>query len=638
MVSPIATDMSQAEHGHNSDRSRIGEVLIELGHIDQAQLDEVLEYQRDKGGRLGWILASLGYVNRLELYAGLAKHFGLPFETNTTYMKHNIDTKLIAKVTHEEIMQYQAMPYRIKDDVLSILTAEPKDRETSLFFQHRFEVDTINEIVITDLDLTRVSEELYRGRILDTSIHGLFYRNPDESAQRVLSRPQILFLLSFLCVSLFWIYYSSTSFFILLLFLIQILYVVTVTFRVIVSICGLGCKRIKPITTKELHAIDQKDLPVYTILLPVYKEAEVMGTLIKSLKKFDYPEDKLDIILLLEAGDEESFEVAKRERPPANWRFLSLPDSLPKTKPKALNYGLHFARGDYLTIYDAEDIPDPDQLKKAVISFRKHPKDFICFQAALNYFNRNENFLTRMFTLEYSFWFDCLIPGLYKLGLPIPLGGTSNHFDVQKLKQIGGWDPFNVTEDADLGLRASMEGYKVGVIYSTTYEEANSKLGNWLRQRSRWVKGYMQTFLVHNRHPLKALRIIGLKQWFGYNLLIGGTPVNFLVNPIMWALFIYWLLAAEGVLGASFSFPLLLYLSGFNLVCGNIAVILLSLVGVLPRKYYRLLPWAMLSPIYWLLQSVGAYKALWQLITKPFYWEKTTHGISKTESANLTPK
>lgn len=638
MVSPIATDMTQAEHGHNTDRSRIGEVLIELGYIDQAQLDEVLEYQRDKGGRIGWILACLGYVNRLELYAGLAKHFGLPFETNTAYMKHNIDTKLIAKVTHEEIMQYQAMPYRINKGVLSILTAEPKDRETALFFQRRFEEDTITEIVITDLDLTRVSEELYRGRIQDTSINGLFYRNPDESAQRVLTRPQIVFFILSFCVSSFWIYYSSTSFFISLLLLIQIFYAVTVTFRVIVSICGLGSKLIKPITTKELNAIDQKDLPVYTILLPVYKEAEVMGTLIKSLKKFDYPEDKLDIILLLEEGDEETFEAAKRERPPANWRFISMPDSLPKTKPKALNYGLHFARGDYLTIYDAEDIPDPDQLKKAVISFRKHPKDFICFQAALNYFNRNENFLTRMFTLEYSFWFDCLIPGLYKLGLPIPLGGTSNHFDVQKLKKIGGWDPFNVTEDADLGMRASMEGYKVGVIYSTTYEEANSQLGNWLRQRSRWVKGYMQTFLVHNRHPLKALRIIGLKQWFGYNLLIGGTPVNFLVNPIMWALFSYWLLAAEGVLGASFSFPLLLYISAFNLVCGNIAVILLSLVGALPRKYYQLLPWAMLSPIYWLLQSLGAYKALWQLITKPFYWEKTIHGISKTESATLTPE
>jgi len=346
-------------------------------------------------------------------------------------------------------------------------------------------------LVITDLDLTRVSEELYRGHILDTSIHGLFYRNPDESAQRVLTLPQIVFFILLLCVSSFWIYYSSTSFFISLLLIIQIFYVVTVTFRVILSICGLKCKLITPITTKELNAIDQKDLPVYTILLPVYKEAGVIGTLIKSLKKFDYPEDKLDIILLLEEGDEETIEAAKRERPPANWRFLSMPDSLPKTKPKALNYGLLFARGDYLTIYDAEDIPDPDQLKKAVISFKKHPNDFICFQAALNCFNRNENFLTRMFTLEYSFWFDCLIPGLYKLGLPVPLGGTSNHFDVQKLKQIGGWDPFNVTEDADLGMRASMEGYKVGVIYSTTYEEANSKLGNWLRQRSRWVKGYM---------------------------------------------------------------------------------------------------------------------------------------------------
>ncbi|RCV65792.1 hypothetical protein C5S53_01985 [Methanophagales archaeon] len=284
-------------------------------------------------------------------------------------MKHNIDTKLIAKVTHEEIMRYLAMPYRIKDGVLSILTAEPKDRGTSLFFRRRFEVDTINEIVITNLDLTRVSEELYRYRILDTSIHGLFYRNPDESAQRVLTRPQIVLFILFFCVSAFWIYYSSTSFFILLLLLIQIFYVVTVTFRVIVSIYGLGRKLITPITTKELNAIDQKDLPVYTILLPVYKDAGVMGTLIKALKKFDYPKDKLDIILLLEEGDEETIEAAKRERPPANWRFISMPDSLLKTKPKALNYGLHFARGDYHNIYDAEDISDPDQLKKAVISF-----------------------------------------------------------------------------------------------------------------------------------------------------------------------------------------------------------------------------------------------------------------------------
>lgn len=624
--------MFQTESTHASNRSRIGEVLIELGYITQSQLDQALEYQRKKGGRLGWILASLGYVNRLELYAGLAKHFGLPFETNTAYMERSIDKKLLSEVTHEEIMRYQTLPRRLTDDVLSILTAEPNDHETLQFFRDQFGVNAINETVITDLDLTRISEELYRGEILDRSVHGLFYRNPDESAYRILSKPQLVFIPSLLCALLFWFYLSTHSFFVFLFFLVQIFYVITILFKLVITIGGIRSKREKTVTTEELNALEQKDLPVYSILLPVYKEAEVIGTLIKSLKKLDYPEDKQDIILLLEENDVETLEAAKSERPPASWRFIILPDSMPKTKPKALNYGLHFARGEYLTIYDAEDIPDPDQLKKAVIAFRKHPKDYVCFQAALNYFNRAENFLTRMFTLEYSCWFDYLIPGLYKLGLPIPLGGTSNHFDVQKLKQLGGWDPFNVTEDADLGMRASAKGYKIGVIDSTTYEEANSKLGNWLRQRSRWVKGYMQTFLVHNRHPIKTIKIVGLKQWFGYNLMIGGTPVNFLVNPIMWGIFVYCLLSPRGIFDAYFSYPFLLYLSGFNLLCGNIAVILLNMVGVMPRKHYELLPWALLSPIYWILHSAGAYKALWQLLTKPYYWEKTEHGISKWQT------
>jgi len=622
------SDIAQTARAHTSHGKRLGEILIDLGYITQPQLDEALEYQKEKGGRLGWILACLGYVNRLELYGGLADHFGLPFETNTAYMKRNIDTELIAKVTHEELMRYQAIPFTRKDNVLSILTAEPKEEATLLFFQDRFGVDTIKEIVITDLDLTRLSEQLYRGCIQDESVHGLFYRNPDESAYKVLSRLQRLGLLLALCISLFWIYNSATSFFLIFFVFIQVYFAVAILFRLIVSIWGFGSKWKQQVTEEELKDLDPKTLPVYTILLPVYKETEIIETLITAINKLDYPEDKLDVMLLVEEGDEETLAAAKRARPPASWRFITIPDCLPKTKPKAMNYGLHFARGKYLTIYDAEDIPDPDQLKKAVISFRKQSDDYVCFQAALNYYNRYENFLTRMFTLEYSYWFDCFIPGLYKLGMPLPLGGTSNHFDVRKLKQLGGWDPFNVTEDADLGMRASAKGYKVGVIDSTTYEEANSKLSNWIRQRSRWVKGYMQTFLVHNRHPIQALRNMGMKQWFGYNLLIGGTVVSFLVSPLLWVLFFYWLLLRGDVFDAYFYLPFLMEFATFNLIFGNIAVIVLSLLSALPRKYYQLLLWALLSPIYWLLQSVGAYKALWQLITKPSYWEKTEHGIS----------
>jgi cellulose synthase/poly-beta-1,6-N-acetylglucosamine synthase-like glycosyltransferase len=623
LLEPKAVDKLEVAVGSK----RIGEVFLELGYITEPQLDRALEYQRHKGGRLGWILATLGYMTRLELYEGLAKHFGLPFETNTSYMRKRIDRALATMLTHEEITEYQAVPFQLKDSTLVVLTADPNSQHAMDFLSRRFGVNQINQIVITDLDLMKVSEELYRDSILDESIHGLFYRDPTESAHKVISRPQLILLIVLLCSLAIWLYLSPHTFLILALFLVQIFYAVSILFKSVLSLWGY--KRLQqPTMSEPFNSQDEYDMPVYTILVAAYKEAEVIRTLIKSLKKLDYPEDKLDIILLLEENDEATLQAAKMERPPVSWRFLVLPDSMPKTKPKALNYGLKFARGKYLTIYDAEDVPEPDQLKKAVAAFRKSPKsNYICFQARLNYFNKKENFLTKMFTLEYSSWFDCLLPGLYCAGLPIPLGGTSNHFDVQKLKRIGAWDPFNVTEDADLGVRASIEGYKVGVIDSTTYEEANSRLSNWIRQRSRWVKGYMQTLLVHNRHPIKTIKAIGFWPWLSYSLLIGGTPATFLLNPIMWGLFICSLFLP--ILG---HFPMpasLLHLATLNLFAGNALVILVAMMGIFPRKNYDLLPYALLSPIYWMLQSMGAYKGGWQLLTKPFYWEKTTHGITK---------
>ncbi|MGB9668739.1 MAG: glycosyltransferase family 2 protein, partial [Thermosulfidibacteraceae bacterium] len=253
---------------------------------------------------------------------------------------------------------------------------------------------------------------------------------------------------------------------------------------------------------------------------------------------------------------------------------------------------------------------------------------YICFQAALNYFNKDENFLTKMFTLEYSYWFDYLLPGLYNLKLPIPLGGTSNHFDVEKLKEIGAWDPFNTTEDADLGVRAFGKGYKVGVINSTTYEEANARIRNWMRQRSRWIKGYMQTWLVHVRNSKKLYKNVGLRGFLAFHLLIGGTPFVFLINPIMWLVFIFWLITKTKALDIFFP-PWLLYLSLFNLLFGNFMGIYLNMIAMFKRRYYNLLPYAFLNPIYWMLHSRASYKALYELFTKPFYWQKTQHGITK---------
>jgi len=305
-----------------------------------------------------------------------------------------------------------------------------------------------------------------------------------------------------------------------------------------------------------------------------------------------------------------------------------IPKGQPQTKPKACNVGLFFARGEYLVIYDAEDRPDPDQLKKAVVAFRKGPPHLVCVQAALNYFNSNENFLTRMFTLEYSYWFDYMLPGLDALHLPIPLGGTSNHFRTDILRQLGGWDPFNVTEDADLGMRAATKGYTVGVINSTTYEEANNQLWNWIRQRSRWIKGYMQTVLVHTRHPLGLMKNADLRNIFGFIMLILGTPFIFLSAPPLWLFYLVYLVTGTHLFDYLFP-PITLYISLFNLLFGNGLMIYLNMLAVFKRNYFNLLLFALLNPIYWVLHSIAAYKALWQLFARPYFWEKTIHGISR---------
>jgi hypothetical protein len=364
------------------------------------------------------------------------------------------------------------------------------------------------------------------------------------------------------------------------------------------------------------------------VLVPVYKEPEVIHILIDSLKKIDYPQNKLDIILLLEDDDTETLAAARENKPPGNWRFLVVPDSLPRTKPKACNYGLSFVRGKYLVIFDAEDMPEPNQLKKAVVLFRKGPPNYVCYQGALNYFNKNENLLTRLFTLEYSQWFDYLLPGMDRLKLIIPLGGTSNHFDTEKLKGLGGWDPFNTTEDADLGMRAYAQGYRVGVLNATTYEESNAKVGSFIKQRSRWIKGYMQTWVVYSRHPIQLIKAMGLKGWLSFNLFIGGTFFASLVNPITWLVFFIWLFSGTKLFEAVFP-PAVLYLSLFNLLFGNCLGIYLGMFAVFKRKNYDLLPFALLTPFYAILHAIAAYKALFQLFSKPFYWEKTQHGITK---------
>ena len=176
---------------------------------------------------------------------------------------------------------------------------------------------------------------------------------------------------------------------------------------------------------------------------------------------------------------------------------IKVPVSFPRTKPKAMNYAISYVKGEYLCVYDAEDRPDSDQLLKALQAFKELSQEYACVQARLNFYNPNENMLTSFFSIEYSLWFEYLLKGLNLYELPITLGGTSNHFKVSALEKIGYWDAYNVTEDADLGIRLYSNGYKVHIIDSETLEEAPIGLFNWLAQRTRWIKGFIVFFVCH---------------------------------------------------------------------------------------------------------------------------------------------
>ncbi len=382
-------------------------------------------------------------------------------------------------------------------------------------------------------------------------------------------------------------------------------------------------------SSAELDNCKTDKLPTYSILCPLYKEAHVLPKFVENISKLDWPKAKLDVLLLLEEDDSKTIEAAKSMNLPEYFRVLVVPHSFPKTKPKACNYGLSHAKGEYVVIYDAEDEPEPSQLKKAYLGFLKSSEKTVCLQAKLNYYNPHQNLLTRFFTAEYSLWFDVVLPGLQSLSTTIPLGGTSNHFKTKVLKQLHGWDAFNVTEDCDLGSRLFKLGYTTGIVDSITLEEANSKIGNWIRQRSRWIKGYMQTFFVHNRHPLRFIKEHGIHALI-FQLVIGMRMAFMIINPFLWLATIAYFTLYQFVGPAIEAlYPsIIFYLAAISLVFGNFLYVYYYMIGCAKRGAWPVIKYVFLIPFYWLLVSIAAFKAFSQLIFKPHYWEKTTHGLN----------
>jgi cellulose synthase/poly-beta-1,6-N-acetylglucosamine synthase-like glycosyltransferase len=379
------------------------------------------------------------------------------------------------------------------------------------------------------------------------------------------------------------------------------------------------------------NGIANDDLPAYTVLVPLHREAKIVPTLIEGLKQLDYPTDRLEILLLVELDDELTQSAIRHYPLPIHMRQVTMPPGQPRTKPRALNVGLHEAHGDYIVIYDAEDRPEPDQLRKAAAGFRKVSEQVVCLQARLNFYNREQSLLSRLFSVDYAVWYDQMLPGLTREHAFIPLGGTSNHFRVEILRQIGGWDPFNVTEDCDLGARLSRAGYGILMLDSVTWEEAVTAPQPWIRQRSRWVKGYLQTYLVQMRHPLRLWRDLGWRGFVDFQMLVGGSTLVLLVNPLMWLLTLAYILGAGTPVDAYIEtlFPATLYYPAvLSLTLGNFIFFYANAYVCVRHDYISLTRYALLTPFYWLLMSLGAWTGMISLVRNPFYWAKTEHGVS----------
>ena len=375
------------------------------------------------------------------------------------------------------------------------------------------------------------------------------------------------------------------------------------------------------------HAFSDDWLPTYSIVIALYREAAAVTELVDSLRELDYPLEKLDIKLVIEPDDHETRQAIARLHLGPPFEIIVAPSGGPRTKPKALNTALPFVRGKFVAVFDAEDRPEPGQLRLALEAFVANDDRLACVQARLTIDNTADSWLTRVFTAEYAGLFDVFLPGLATWGLPLPLGGSSNHFRTSVLQRIGAWDPYNVTEDADLGMRLARFGYRAAVIPSTTYEEAPARFTPWLRQRTRWFKGWIQTWLVHMRSPVRLVHELRLPGFAVFQLLVGGTVLAALVHGLF-ATRLAWTLSTTPP-GDAMTRVLL----GFDaaaLLSGYLISAALGLIGLARRRLLGCAWVLLLIPMYWLLLSIAAWRAVFQLLRDPYRWEKTEHGLART--------
>jgi cellulose synthase/poly-beta-1,6-N-acetylglucosamine synthase-like glycosyltransferase len=541
-----------------------------------------------------------------------------------------INLTLLKKTDSPDYMRLQAIPLAETETTITIATSNPTTQNIAMIHEFWKETDKKIELVIMSRqDITQTLANQFKQEYLHDITHCRDDLDPVHSASYTFSLMEkivLIALLAALMVAAFNNFFATASW--------VCVFLATGTTIIMAYKMGLSIHSLRFLLKipPEKFNLDDNDLPLYTILIPLLREKEeTIKVLLKSLDQFDYPKELLDVKFLLEEDDIQTLETLDKFELPWYYQVLIVPPGMPRSKPRACNYGMQFAFGKFLAIYDAEDIPDPNQLKLVLQRFHDCAENVDCVQAALNFYNAKENLITRLFTIEYTYWFDYLIPALASLRAPVPLGGTSNHFKIEVLRKLGGWDPFIGTEDAEIGVRLYRHGYRVEASHSTTYEEANTKLVNWFKQRTRWNKGYMQTYLVNMRDPINMIKQIGPWRFVNFQLFVGGNVFIQLANLPLW-LFLLWSFFMGNSYFTSYFPTLLLYITWYNFLVSNLILLVCQFIATYNRGYYALLPYVPLKIFYWLVMSLAGYVAIVELLVRPGYWYKTEHGLSKNSN------
>ncbi|WP_083199244.1 glycosyltransferase family 2 protein [Rhizobium sp. AC44/96] len=591
------------------------EVLLKLG-IGKPTVAKAAQSARHHGTTVEQELLASDLIDPDSYYAALARGLTLPFLSA-------IDASLVTDDIALDTQLVEIKTVRLNYASKSMFAIVPEARKLAALAQ-AFErrPDIADRMLVTTPSALRAAIwQSGSERRLRQSISTLFDKGARFSARIVLSGKQGFLAGAGLCALGFAIASSALTLTIIHA-AISVLYMAAILVRA----CALFCRH-RPTA----HPIAPHRLPVYTVLVAAYKEAGIASQLVDALKRLNWPASKLDIKLVCEADDHDTIAAFRAQNLGPQFEIVAVPAAHPRTKPKALNYALAGARGEFVAIYDAEDRPHPDQLRAAYARFLAGPSDVACLQAPLVVSNGSASWISAAFALEYAALFRMLLPMLAHYRLPLPLGGTSNHLRLADLRSCGGWDPYNVTEDADLGMRLHRLGYRSGVISCPTYEDAPTTFRIWLNQRTRWFKGWLQTWLVMMRAPVALVREMGIGGFIVFQLLIGGMLISSLAHPWLIALLLTtatYIMFGLPSLGSSDGALFVLDIA--NMLASYGLFLLLGTTAMLRDEKRRMgRVWAYI-PLYWLMISAAAWRAVLELPLKPFFWDKTPHLPSDT--------